>query len=322
MVNFPVPSQLLSLSRFLLCSRRRLEYLIPPQHSIFPFRSIIPILSHSASAFFATLHFFLHISFELLAVLLRTYSTCTIPDNTFITTMFSTKLWSAAILACFVAGQFNSSSFTIPSSVDLSQKGMSDAPCLVHDRRAPVSLESTTMIGSDLSPLGQWCIAERNACPLLCGGPDFYKANRCIGVCVPIMFFLGKRCLTPMPYPQRELPKFDCICNNGTAPANIEAYVGSVPNSICVATFEQCRRENPGSEDCPVCGTLSPDDVPKGVVSSTASSTPTATATVTVDTASAASVTPTGTPGAAAPLAGGFSGGLVMGAMAALGLLW
>lgn len=121
--------------------------------------------------------------------------------------------------------------------------------------------------------------------------------------------------------PQTEIPKYECICSNGTAPANIEDYIGSVPNSICIATFEQCRRDNPGSEKCVKCGLLDAKDVPKAVVSSTIA-TPTATATDAADTAAAATASATGTNGADASAGNAAGvGGLAMGVMAALGLL-
>lgn len=155
----------------------------------------------------------------------------------------------------------------------------------------------------DINRKAQWCISQQNVCPDLCGGMKFVQQNKC---------------------DNREITEYQCICANGTAPANIHQYVGSVPNFICVATFEQCRRENPGSQNCPVCGTLKPDDVPEGVVSSSTSVSATATATATgtavaADGASTASPTPNGA--AAWTGHGSGMGGLAMGAVMALGLL-
>ncbi len=93
-----------------------------------------------------------------------------------------------------------------------------------------------------------------------------------------------------------------------------------MPNSICLASFRQCREENPGSEDCPKCGTRNPEDVPEGVISSTVVSSATATSTE-APASTAAALSATETPGAAAPLGrvpgvGGFAVGVV----AALGV--
>ncbi|MCJ1277422.1 hypothetical protein MMC21_005235 [Puttea exsequens] len=99
---------------------------------------------------------------------------------------------------------------------------------------------STFNAGSvDLTTKNQWCRAETNNCPTLCGGPMQVKQNQCTGSSLT----------------------YSCTCANNSPPANIDQYQGTLPNYICEATFEQCRQQNPGSDQCKTCGTLMPSDV-------------------------------------------------------------
>lgn len=65
---------------------------------------------------------------------------------------------------------------------------------------------------------------------------------------------------------------YECLCRNGSEPADIDQYLDTLPNHICQATFAQCREDNPGSDSCVECGTLRADDVPMAVASSSAAS--------------------------------------------------
>ncbi|PLB54275.1 hypothetical protein P170DRAFT_12103 [Aspergillus steynii IBT 23096] len=65
------------------------------------------------------------------------------------------------------------------------------------------------------STRASWCVAERNACPKICGGVS--NANSC----------------------DPSTLDFTCTCGNGSA-ANVEPYQGTVPYFVCQENFGQC----------------------------------------------------------------------------------
>ncbi|KAI4239935.1 MAG: hypothetical protein LQ349_000030 [Xanthoria aureola] len=54
---------------------------------------------------------------------------------------------------------------------------------------------------------------------------------------------------------------YSCVCTNGTSP-DLAAYADTFVSQTCQARFAACRQQNPGSEACITCGTLSAADVP------------------------------------------------------------
>lgn len=118
---------------------------------------------------------------------------------------------------------------------------------------------------------------------------------------------------------QTEVTKYQCVCGDDKTPDKIDQYIGSIPNSICIATFAYCRQQHPGSDSCVECGKLVPSQVAKAAASSTSSSSSSSTSAPSV---TSAATSPTPTKGAAVKL-GGEIGGVAMGVAAAVGMfLW
>lgn len=119
---------------------------------------------------------------------------------------------------------------------------------------------------------------------------------------------------------QDDIDNFECTClPDGDTPDKIEQYVGTVPNSACLAQFKDCRLKNPGSKNCPVCGTLQPSDVAAVVPSSTAASS--SASSTSSPSVTAASTTPSASSTGAAVRMGAEVGGVAVGLAAALGML-
>jgi len=176
--------------------------------------------------------------------------------------MLSLAVLFSSMLVGFVAAQ-TSQNLTIPNSVDSGQRN-------------------------------QWCLAQNQACPYLCGGQSFVKDNKCFGA---------------------DIANYSCVCTNGTSPPDTAKYINTVPNNICYANFVQCRKDTPGSQTCTTCGTLNPTDIPKSVASSTiASSTQSATAA-----ASGAATSNASAQGGVGRKT--FEGGALVGLLTALGII-
>lgn len=121
-----------------------------------------------------------------------------------------------------------------------------------------------------------WCNGETANCPLLCGGMSSTSANSCFGVShqrpishstVATLVFLADHISC-----EQQSLTYTCKCANGSEPADIAQYQGTIPNFICETTFAQCRTANPGSEACKSCGTLQATNVPSATPSSSAAS--------------------------------------------------
>ncbi|OJJ42983.1 hypothetical protein ASPZODRAFT_136856 [Penicilliopsis zonata CBS 506.65] len=116
-----------------------------------------------------------------------------------------------------------------------------------------------------LTERSQWCTAERNSCPLICGGVA--DENTCDATTLA----------------------FTCVCSNGSE-ADVALYEQTVPFYVCQATYAQCIEENPNNldaqESCKAnetCGTLNASAVS---TTSTAASTASATASASTTTGS------------------------------------
>lgn len=99
----------------------------------------------------------------------------------------------------------------------------------------------------------QWCLAQRNQCPLICGGAA--SRNEC----------------------NADNLQYTCICSNGTVP-DVSAYEQTVPFYICQQTFVQCTANNPnnaeGQQQCTAneqCGTLNATEVAEAAKSTSGS---------------------------------------------------
>ncbi|KAK1138991.1 hypothetical protein N8T08_001635 [Aspergillus melleus] len=80
----------------------------------------------------------------------------------------------------------------------------------------------------DSSERASWCVAERNACPKICGGVS--NANSC----------------------DPSTLDFTCTCGNGTD-ANVALYQQTVPYFVCQANFAQCIERSPGLDEQEKC---------------------------------------------------------------------
>lgn len=147
------------------------------------------------------------------------------------------------------------------------------------------SMPPTATAGFNIAPIPQqrrfqWCLAQQNNCPLICGGTT--DTNTC---------------------EQIDLT-YSCICSNGTVP-DVSAYQDTIPFYICEETYRQCIEANPndaqGQDGCvnnQQCGTLNATTVESSSDSSPASSSSSAsmtsaTSTASESAASGASATPT-----------------------------
>ncbi|EAW11811.1 uncharacterized protein ACLA_005670 [Aspergillus clavatus NRRL 1] len=95
----------------------------------------------------------------------------------------------AVVLSTLVAATAATSSYTLPAGFNIGQ-------ILPAERNS-------------------WCLAERNACPKICGGTT--NSNSC----------------------DPQTLDFACVCSNGTT-ANVEPYTQTIPFFVCQATFAQC----------------------------------------------------------------------------------
>ncbi|KAL4734014.1 hypothetical protein BDV11DRAFT_199101 [Aspergillus similis] len=96
----------------------------------------------------------------------------------------------------------SSSNWTLPADFDLSQ------------------VDSTTR--------ANWCLAERNNCPKICGGVAI--DNRC----------------------DQDTLNFTCTCSNGTD-ANVGLYEGTIPFFVCQQEYAQCIQQSTTQEGDDVC---------------------------------------------------------------------
>ncbi|KAL9602355.1 MAG: hypothetical protein Q9219_001921 [cf. Caloplaca sp. 3 TL-2023] len=195
--------------------------------------------------------------------------------------MLSFKLLLAAVMAGFVAAQNTTSS---------SGSGSSSSDNTIFDEN---SVDRTTRT--------QWCADQTTNCPKLCGGPKFFKENRCVAM--------------------ESSTTFSCLCSNGTSP-DLEAYANTFPSDSCQARFAACRQQNPGSQSCIQCGTLKADDVPASTSSAAAASTAAATSSASGTEPSATAAT-TGAPSSGGNILVGAEMGVkgAVGLLAAMGLM-
>lgn len=152
----------------------------------------------------------------------------------------------------------------------------------------------------------QWCNAQQNTCPLLCGGT--YKDNDCdVGTLI-----------------------YKCTCNNGTAPG-LMYYQQTLPTFICEQVYQNCIAAGANnaqaqklcdSNKAANCGTLDPSKyTAPASTSSSATQSPTSTG---AGAASATVASTSSSKAAAATMAAVAqygSGVLAAGAAAAFGLL-
>ncbi|KAF7118074.1 hypothetical protein CNMCM5793_007460 [Aspergillus hiratsukae] len=99
-----------------------------------------------------------------------------------------------------------------------------------------------------------WCLAERNTCPVICGG--IADSNSC----------------------DPDTLQFSCVCSNGTE-ADVSPYIQTIPFFVCQETYGQCIKASSTQDEdakCTAaqkqCGTLN------ATTSSTSSSTSTSSA--------------------------------------------
>lgn len=70
--------------------------------------------------------------------------------------------------------------------------------------------------------LAQWCLAERNSCPPICGGVA--SSNTC----------------------DPSTLQFSCVCANGTM-ANVAPYEQTIPSLVCQENYSGCIAANVGN---------------------------------------------------------------------------
>jgi len=170
---------------------------------------------------------------------------------------------------------------------------------------------NATIDPSTISPTlkSQWCLAETNSCPELCGGIDFTDVKNCTN--------------TDLSY--------SCLCVNGSSP-DLAAYTETMPYYLCEQTFSNCiqffENNQAGQAQCTTnytCGSLDPSKNPASTSSaSTSASTSSAAATSTVASATttSATTTPSATKNAAIQIGQDYGiGFFAAGAMAAFGFL-
>lgn len=103
----------------------------------------------------------------------------------------------------------------------------------------------------DLTTKNQWCNAQKDSCPLLCGGRQYTLTNNCDGSSL----------------------SYNCTCANGTAPLGIAQYSQTLPSLECERAFQQCNTAHPGADICNSnCGKLMPSDVKAAAGASSTSS--------------------------------------------------
>ncbi|KAL4781177.1 hypothetical protein BJX76DRAFT_360182 [Aspergillus varians] len=107
----------------------------------------------------------------------------------------------------------------------------------------------------DASTKSSWCLGNRNACPLVCGGSA--TVNRC----------------------DQTTLDFTCTCSNGTD-ADMSLYEGTVPFYVCQEEYKQCislSSTQDGDDECKVgfnqCGSLNASAPTSTSTSSTTSTT-------------------------------------------------
>ncbi|KAH0291360.1 hypothetical protein M436DRAFT_70532 [Aureobasidium namibiae CBS 147.97] len=107
--------------------------------------------------------------------------------------LYSTIFFAASAFSGLAAAQVQSGNYTID----------------------PNSVDSTTR--------ANWCRAETNTCPILCGG-NLYKSNTCT---------------------QSDLT-YTCVCNNGVSP-DMSLYQNTIPTFVCNEYKGQCLATNAGN---------------------------------------------------------------------------
>jgi len=100
-----------------------------------------------------------------------------------------------------------------------------------------------------------WCRAETNTCPVLCGG-NLYKSNTCT---------------------QSDLT-YTCVCNNGVSP-DMSLYQNTIPSFVCQEYKGQCLANNAGNataqDQCQkiTCGNLTASNIISSSTSASSSTT-------------------------------------------------
>ncbi|KAI4751488.1 hypothetical protein E4T52_16046 [Aureobasidium sp. EXF-3400] len=121
----------------------------------------------------------------------------------------------------------------------------------------PNSVDSTTR--------ANWCRAETNTCPVLCGG-NLYKSNTCTQAStnsstLPIISDLT----------------YTCVCNNGVSP-DMSLYQNTIPSFVCQEYKGQCLATNAGNataqDQCQKisCGNQTASNIISSSASATSSS--------------------------------------------------
>lgn len=120
----------------------------------------------------------------------------------------------------------------------------------------------------------QWCLAQRNQCPQICGGAA--SLNDCDDTTL----------------------QYNCVCPNGTVP-DCSAYQQTIPFFICQQTFVQCTANHPndaaGKQQCTKneqCGTR--NATAEALAASSASAGPSSTSSSSGARSSSASATGSG----------------------------
>ncbi|KAL8825558.1 MAG: hypothetical protein Q9191_004342 [Dirinaria sp. TL-2023a] len=130
----------------------------------------------------------------------------------------------------------------------------------------------------DLTTKNQWCGAQKDSCPMLCGGKQYTLTNNCDGMTL----------------------NYTCTCANGTGPLGIAQYSQTLPSLECERAFQQCNTANPGADFCNSnCGKLNPSDVKAAAGASSTSSAPASSTSGPAATGTAAAPATTPTKGAA-----------------------
>ncbi|RHZ67892.1 uncharacterized protein CDV56_101650 [Aspergillus thermomutatus] len=134
----------------------------------------------------------------------------------------------AIVLSTLVAATVASSNYTFPSGFNIAQVSSTEKAA--------------------------WCLAERNTCPIICGG--IADSNSC----------------------DSDTLQFSCTCSNGTE-ADVSPYMQTIPFYVCQETYKQCIAASSTQDEdakCTAaqkeCGTLN------ATASSTSSSTTTSSA--------------------------------------------
>ncbi|KAJ9651082.1 hypothetical protein H2198_009636 [Neophaeococcomyces mojaviensis] len=107
----------------------------------------------------------------------------------------------------------------------VTSSGSSVAPSSTQSQVMPPAATASFNIGNTTSSdRFQWCLAQRNTCPQICGGVA--SQNDC----------------------DNNSLQYNCVCQNGTVP-DCSAFSQTVPYFVCITTYGQCIAAHPNDAE-------------------------------------------------------------------------